>query len=83
MNISNKPKNILVGRVVSCSRDKTITVRIDKKVKHPLYGKIIVKSNKLHAHDENNHYRVGDIVSIYETRPISKTKFWRVLPPVN
>jgi len=80
---ANKSTNFLVGQVVSSSRDKTIAVRIDRKVKHPLYGKILIKSNKLHAHDENNQYKVGDIVTIYETRPISKTKSWQVIPPAN
>jgi len=80
---ANKSTNFLVGQVVSSSRNKTITVRIDRKVKHPLYGKILVKSNKLHAHDENNQYKVGDIVTICETRPISKTKSWQVIPSVD
>jgi len=79
----NKSKNFLVGRVVSCNRNKTISVRIDRKVKHPLYGKMIIKSSKLHAHDENNQYKVGDIVTIYETRPISKTKTWQVVTSIN
>lgn len=79
----NKSINFLVGQVVSCSRNKTITVKIDRKVKHPLYGKMIIKSCKLHAHDENNQYKVGDIVTIYETRPISKTKTWQVATSAN
>lgn len=79
----NKSKNFLVGLVVSSCRNKTVAVRIDRKVKHPLYGKIITKSNKLHAHDENNQCKVGDVVTIYETRPISKTKTWQVFLPEN
>lgn len=79
----NKSKNFLVGQVVSSCRNKTVAVRIDRRVKHPLYGKIITKSNKLHAHDENNQCKVGDVVTIYETRPISKTKTWQVFLPEN
>lgn len=78
MNINKQP-NILIGQVVSDKRDKTVTVRIDRKVKHSLYGKIIRQSKKLHAHDELNQYKIGDLVAICETRPISKTKTWRVL----
>jgi len=81
--IKNKSPNFLVGQVISSSRNKTITVRIDRKVKHPLYGKTLIRSNKFHAHDENNQYKVGDIVTIYETKPISKTKFWQVVPPAD
>lgn len=81
MNMDN-PSNILIGQVVSDKRDKTVTVRIDRKVKHPLYGKIIKRSRKFHAHDELNQYRIGDLVEICETKPISKTKSWKVIKAV-
>lgn len=68
----------LIGKVVSDARDKTVAVLIERRVKHPLYGKIIKKFNKYHAHDENNQYKVGDSVVIVETKPISKTKSWMV-----
>jgi small subunit ribosomal protein S17 len=76
------PKRILIGTVVSDKTDKTVTVKVERKVKHPLYGKIIRQSKKYHAHDEANEYRPGDTVRIEETRPISKTKSWRVLDRV-
>ena len=66
----------LNGRVVSDKMDKTITVLIERKVKHPLIGKVIVKSNKFHAHDETNQCKEGDLVTITESRPMSKTKTW-------
>ncbi len=72
------PKRILIGTVVSDKTDKTVTVLVERKVKHPLYGKIIRRSKKYHAHDEANEYKPGDIVRIEETRPISKTKTWAV-----
>ena len=72
------PKRILIGTVVSDKTDKTVTVLVEHKVKHPLYGKIIRRSKKYHAHDEANEYKPGDIVRIEETRPISKTKTWAV-----
>jgi small subunit ribosomal protein S17 len=73
------PKRILIGTVVSDKTDKTVTVKVERKVKHPLYGKIIRRSKKYHAHDEGNEFKNGDTVRIEETRPISKTKTWRVL----
>ena len=73
------PKRILVGTVTSDKTDKTVTVKVERKVRHPLYGKIIRRSKKYHAHDENNEYAVGDVVRIEETRPISKTKTWAVI----
>ena len=76
------PKRILVGTVVSDKTDKTVTVKVERKVKHPLYGKIIRRSKKYHAHDEANEYKPGDTVRIEETRPISKTKTWKVLDRV-
>jgi len=76
------PKRILTGTVVSDKTDKTVTVLVERKVKHPLYGKIIRRSKKYHAHDEGNEFKPGDTVRIEETRPISKTKTWRVLDRV-
>ncbi len=71
-------KRTLVGKVVSHKMDKTVTVLIERHVKHPLYGKIIVRTNKYHAHDETNQVKEGDVVEIQEGRPISKTKAWSV-----
>src|SRR3984885_15643827 len=68
----------LVGRVVSNKMDKTVTVLIERKVKHELYGKYMVRSKKYHAHDETNQYNEGDMVEIAETRPIAKTQAWTV-----
>ena len=79
MNVNNSSAPTLIGRVVSNKRDKTITVLIERKIKHTLIGKIITRTNKLHAHDENNEYQLGDIVLIQESRPISKTKNWRAV----
>ena len=69
----------LVGRVVSNKMDKTITVIIPRRVKHPLYKKYITRSTKLHAHDENNECQEGDVVSIEQCRPLAKTKSWRLV----
>jgi small subunit ribosomal protein S17 len=71
-------KRTLIGRVVSDKMDKTVTVLIERRVKHPMYGKIIVRSKKYHAHSENNDVKAGDLVEIEETRPISRTKTWKV-----
>jgi len=68
----------LTGRVVSDKMDKTVTVLVERKVKHPLLGKVMRRSKKYHAHDENNEYHVGDLVFIEECRPLAKTKAWRV-----
>ncbi|HWK41641.1 MAG TPA: 30S ribosomal protein S17 [Croceibacterium sp.] len=76
------PKRILIGTVVSDKTDKTVTVKVERKVKHPLYGKIIRRSKKYHAHDEANEFKPGDTVRIEETRPLSKTKTWKVLDRV-
>jgi len=73
-----KVTRALTGRVVSDKMDKTVTVLVERKVKHPLYGKIIRRSKKYHAHDENNEFHEGDLVEIQECRPIAKTKAWRV-----
>ena len=72
------PKRILIGTVTSDKTDKTVTVLVERKVKHPLYGKIIRRSKKYHAHDEKNEFELGDVVRIEETKPISKTKTWAV-----
>ena len=72
------PKRILIGTVTSDKTDKTETVLVARKVKHPLYGKIIRRSKKYHAHDEQNEYTLGDVVRIEETKPISKTTTWQV-----
>ena len=69
-------KRTLVGKVVSDKRAKTVTVLIERRVKHPIYDKIVVKSSKYHAHDEKGEYKLGDVVEITESRPISKTKNW-------
>ena len=72
------PKRVLTGTIVSDKGDKTVVVRVERRVKHPLYGKIIRRSKKYHAHDEKNEYTLGDVVRIEETKPISKTKTWAV-----
>ena len=72
------PKRILIGTVVSDKTDKTVVVKVERKVKHPLYGKIIRRSKKYHAHDEDNSFKIGEIVRIEETRPLSKLKNWKV-----
>lgn len=69
----------VTGRVVSDKMDKTITVLVERRVKHPMYGKYLTRSSKLHAHDEKNECKVGDVVTVYETRPLSKTKTWALL----
>ena len=75
---STKVVRSLSGRVVSDKMDKTVTVLVERKVKHPLIGKVVVKSNKFHAHDETNACKEGDLVTITESRPLSKTKTWVV-----
>ena len=69
-------KRTLIGKVVSDKRSKTVTVMIERRVMHPLYGKIMIKTSKYHAHDENGEYKVCDIIEITESRPLSKTKNW-------
>lgn len=73
-----KNTRTLVGRVVSDKRSKTVTVLVERRAKHELYGKIVGLSRKYHAHDENGEYKMGDVVEIAEGRPISKTKSWVV-----
>jgi len=78
---ATKPTKVtrtFVGKVVSDKRAKTITVLVERRVKHELYGKIIGRSSKYHAHDEKGEYKMGDVVEITESRPISKTKSWVV-----
>ena len=78
MSEQRKVQRTLTGRVVSDKMNKTITVLIERRVTHPLYGKIVTRSKKYHAHDEKNECHEGDLVTIEECRPISKTKAWRV-----
>ncbi len=72
------PKRVLSGTVVSDKTDKTVVVSVERRVKHPLYGKIIKRSKKYHAHDEGNEFKTGETVRIEECRPISKLKTWTV-----
>jgi len=74
-----KLNRTLVGRVVSDKMDKTITVSIERRVKHPLYGKYVTRTSKLHAHDEENTCQEGDLVRVVESRPISKSKSWQLV----
>ena len=69
----------MTGRVVSNKMDRTVTVMVERRVRHPLYGKFIRRSTKVHAHDEENSCRVGDTVKVVECRPISKSKTWRLV----
>jgi small subunit ribosomal protein S17 len=72
------PRRILQGNVVSTKNDKTVVVEVERKFRHPLYGKFVKQNKKYKAHDENNEYKIGEIVEIIENRPISKTKTWVV-----
>jgi len=72
-------RKVRVGVVVSDKGDKTVVVKVERRLAHPLYGKAVARSKKYHAHDEKNEYKVGDTVRITETRPLSKTKRWRVV----
>jgi small subunit ribosomal protein S17 len=78
-----KRTRVVTGTVVSNKMDKTITVLLERRVKHPVYGKYITRSSKIHAHDESNQCNIGDTVTVTETRPISKTKTWKLLEVVN
>ncbi len=82
MSDREKLTRTFTGRVVSNKMDKTITVLVERRVPHPLYGKYIKRSTKLHAHDEENVCKEGDIVKIEECRPLSKTKAWRLVEVV-
>jgi len=79
--VSAEKKRIrtLTGKVVSNKMDKSITVLVERRVKHPVYGKYMTKSSKVHAHDEKNECNVGDVVSLSESKPISKTKSWQLV----
>ena len=78
MSETTSVKRTLIGRVVSDKMEKTVTVLVERKVKHPMYGKIMVRSKKYHAHNEGNSAKSGDLVEIVETRPVSRTKTWAV-----
>jgi len=77
--MSTNPRQ-LTGIVISDKADKTITVKVERKVKHPTYSKIMKRSTKVHAHDEENMAKVGDVVTVQECRPYSKSKTWKLLP---
>jgi len=78
MSETTSIKRTLIGRVVSDKMEKTVTVLVERKVKHPMYGKVMVRSKKYHAHNEGNSAKAGDLVEIVETRPMSRTKTWAV-----
>lgn len=80
--MSEQNTRTLQGKVISNKMDKTITVAIERQVKHPIYGKFIKRTTKLHVHDENNQCKEGDVVTIRESRPISKTKAWTLVSVV-
>ena len=79
MEASVSRARTLQGRVVSDKMDKTITVEVERRVKHPVYGKYITRSSKVHAHDEDNNAALGDVVLVKESRPISKSKSWKLV----
>ena len=78
-SLVEKTARSLEGRVTSSKMNKTITVMIERRVRHPLYGKIVTRRTKLHAHDEQNESKEGDLVQIEECRPLSRTKSWRLV----
>ena len=82
MSETNQTIRTVTGKVISNKMDKTATVLIERKVKHPVYGKYIRRSTKLHIHDENNACREGDLVTIQECRPYSRTKSWKLVEVV-
>ena len=82
MSAAERSARTATGKVVSIKMDKTITVLIERRVKHPVYGKYITRSSKIHAHDESNQCGIGDTVTVAESRPISKTKTWKLLEVV-
>ena len=82
MSGAEKRTRTATGKVVSNKMDKTITVVVERRVKHPVYGKYITRSSKIHAHDESNQCGIGDTVIVAETRPISKSKTWKLLEVV-
>ena len=75
-------KRTLTGKVISDKMDKTITVKVERQVKHPIYGKFIKRSTKVHAHDESNECNIGDTVIVAESRPLSKSKSWQLVEVV-
>lgn len=79
MSAEKKRTRTLTGKVVSNRMDKSITVLVERRVKHPVYGKYMTKSSKVHAHDEKNECNVGDVVTLSESKPISKTKAWQLV----
>ena len=79
MDEKTKTARSATGRVISHKMNKTITVQVDRRIRHPLYGKIVTRRSKLHAHDESNECKQGDLVLIEECRPLSKTKTWRLV----
>jgi small subunit ribosomal protein S17 len=79
MSVERNLRKTRIGVVSSNKMDKTITVAVERKVKHPIYGKFLNKTTKFHAHDEKNECTIGDVVKIMETRPLSKTKRWRLV----
>ncbi|RQO31537.1 30S ribosomal protein S17 [Taibaiella sp. KBW10] len=79
MTAERKTRKSRIGLVTSNKMDKTITVAVERKVKHPIYGKFLKKTTKFHAHDDTNQCGIGDTVRIMETRPLSKTKCWRLV----
>ena len=79
MSGAEKRTRVVTGKVVSNKMDKTITVLLERRVKHPVYGKYITRSSRIHAHDENNQCGIGDTVTVAESRPISKSKSWKLL----
>jgi len=81
-NVVRNLRKTRIGIVSSNKMDKTITVKVERKIKHPLYGKFLKKTTSFHAHDEKNECSIGDVVRIMETRPLSKTKRWRLIEVV-
>ena len=79
MSAAKKRTRTLTGKVVSNKMEKSITVLVERRVRHPVYGKYMTKSSKVHAHDEKNECNVGDVVSLSESKPISKTKAWQLV----
>jgi len=75
----NKVMRIAIGKVISNKMNKTITILVERRVKHPIYGKFITKSSKIYAHDEKNECNIGDMVTVSESRPYSKNKTWKLL----
>ena len=80
---NEKLKRTLSGRITSNKMDKTVTVLVERRLKHPLYGKFITRTKKYHVHDDNNQFSIGDLVEIVECRPLSRTKNWKVTRILN